>query len=267
MIRALIPALLMSTPVLADQIVPSDLPGAMVGAQIAVLGEVHDNFAHHAHQAQAVAALRPAALVFEMLTPEQAARVTPDLRDDAAALATALDWDDSGWPDFAMYHPIFTAAPGARVYGAALPRDAVRRSVTEGAAAVFGTDAPRFGLDQPLPAPEQAAREAEQMAAHCGAMPAELMPGMVEAQRLRDAALAETALQALEDTGGPVAVIAGSGHARSDWGVPALIRRAGPGIAVLSLGQVEAPSAPDPPFDRWIVTPPAERGDPCAALR
>ncbi|WP_126974586.1 ChaN family lipoprotein [Frigidibacter oleivorans] len=267
MIRAVIPALLLCAPVFAREIAPADLAGAMLGAQVVVLGEVHDNPAHHAHQAQAVAALRPAALVFEMLTPEQAARATPDLRDDAAALAAALEWERSGWPDFAMYHPIFAAARGARVYGAALPRDAVRRSVAEGAAAVFGPDAPRFGLDRPLPAPEQALREAEQMEAHCRAMPEDLMPGMVEAQRLRDAALAEAALQALADTGGPVAVIAGSGHARSDWGVPALIRLAEPGITVLSVGQVEAPAAPDQPFDRWIVTPPAERDDPCAALR
>ncbi len=60
----------------------------------------------------------------------------------------------------------------------------------EGAAAVFGAAAARFGLDAPLPEDEQAAREAEQAEAHCGALPAEMLPGMVEAQRLRDAALA-----------------------------------------------------------------------------
>ena len=36
---------------------------AQAGSDIVVLGEVHDNPAHHANQARAVAAIKPAALV------------------------------------------------------------------------------------------------------------------------------------------------------------------------------------------------------------
>lgn len=184
---------------------------------VVILGEMHDNPHHHENQAKAVAALVPAALVFEMLTAEQAARVTPENRADAEALGAALQWENSGWPDFAMYHPIFAAAPEARVYGAALPRDEVRRAVSEGAAAVFGGEASDYGIDVALSSDEQATREVGQMEAHCNAMPAEMMGGMVEAQRLRDAALARAARQALADSGGPVVVITGNGHARTDW--------------------------------------------------
>lgn len=250
----------------AEEIMPDALGG--LSADVLILGEVHDNPAHHANQARAVVALGPAALVFEMLTPDLAAAVTDANRADASALRAALDWDASGWPDFAMYHPIFTAAPQARIYGGALPRDKVRRSVTEGAAAVFGAGAARFGLTTPLPAAEQAEREADQMEAHCNAMPAEMMPGMVEAQRLRDAALASATLQAIADTGGPVAVIAGSGHARRDWGVPAALALAAPELSVITVGQIEAEGAAEPgqPFDHWIVTEPTPREDPCAAF-
>ncbi len=254
-----------AAPALGAEITPEALIG--LRADVVILGEVHDNPAHHAHQAQAVAALAPAAIVFEMLTPEQAAAVTDANRRDAAALEAALGWQASGWPDFAMYHPIFTAAPRARVYGAALPGEDVRRAVREGAAAVFGADAARFGLTAPLPPAEQAAREAEQMAAHCDAMPAALMPGMVEAQRLRDAALARATLRAMAETGGPVAVITGSGHARRDWGVPAVLARAAPHLSVIAVGQVEAGAEAEQPFDHWIVTDPAPRPDPCAAFR
>ncbi|WP_132541085.1 ChaN family lipoprotein [Rhodovulum euryhalinum] len=250
----------------AEQIAPaslSDLPPA----DVVILGEIHDNPIHHANQAAAVAAIRPAALVFEMLTPEQAARVTPDIRGDASALGAALGWAESGWPDFAMYHPIFTAAPGAAVYGAALPRGEVRRSVGEGAAVVFGDEASAYGLADPLPGDEQAAREAGQMEAHCNAMPAEMMGGMVEAQRLRDAALARAARAALDDTGGPVAVITGNGHARTDWGMGRALARVAPGARVLAIGQLEAPPGETPPFDLWLVTDPAERPDPCEGLR
>lgn len=240
--------------------------GALPPADIVILGELHDNPFHHANQARAVAALQPAALVFEMLGPEQAARITPDLREDAAALSAALGWAESGWPDFAMYHPIFTAAPQAPVVGAALPRAEVRRAFSEGAAAVFGDDAARFGLAEALPGPEKAAREQGQIAAHCNALPAEMAPGMVEAQRVRDAAFARAALEALSVHGAPVVVITGNGHARRDWGMPAALARAAPGLTVLSVGQIEAPPEVPPPYDLWLVTPPAEREDPCAAF-
>jgi uncharacterized iron-regulated protein len=234
---------------------------------IVVLGEIHDNAEHHLNQARAVAALAPEALVFEMLTPEQAARATSAVRGDPAALEAALGWNASGWPDFAIYWPVFAAAPDAAIIGAAVPRDAARRAFEAPLAEVFGPEAPRFGLDRPLEPEDQAAREAEQMAAHCDALPGAMLPGMVAAQRLRDGALAAAALAALEDTGGPVAVITGSGHARTDIGVPALLRLAAPEVAVVSLGQVERPAPAPQPFDLWIVTDPAPREDPCAAFR
>ncbi|MBN2906651.1 MAG: ChaN family lipoprotein [Rhodobacteraceae bacterium] len=249
----------------ADQIDPAALV-SLPPADVVILGEVHDNPAHHANQATAVAALGPAALVFEMLTPDQAARVTPDLRADAKGLAEAFEWEASGWPDFAMYYPIFAAAPEAAILGAALPRDAVRRAVTDGAAAVFGPDAADYGLADPLPDDQQAQREAGQMAAHCNALPETLLGGMVEAQRLRDAALARAVVQALDDTGGPVAVITGNGHARIDWGLAHALTRAAPDVTLLSLGQLESVPEGAPPYDLWLVTDPAPREDPCAGF-
>lgn len=267
MIRALPLALCLAAPAHAAEIGPADLT-ALPGADVVILGEVHDNPIHHENQRAAVAALRPGALVFEMLTPDQAALVTPENRSDRAALAQVLDWEASGWPDFALYHPIFTTAPEAAVYGAAVPRAEARRIIGEGAAAVFGTEAARYGLDRPLAPAEQARREAGQAAAHCDALPAEMLPGMVAVQRVRDAALARAAIRAMEATGGPVAVITGNGHARNDVGVPAALALAAPELSVLSLGQIEAPvEDAAPPFDLWLVTAPAEREDPCAAFR
>ncbi|MAQ83191.1 MAG: hypothetical protein CMH12_14135 [Maritimibacter sp.] len=238
----------------------NDLPEA----EIYVLGEIHDNPAHHLTQATVVGA-GVAAVVFEMLTPQQAEGWQPGLAGDAAALGTALQWSD-GWPDFAIYYPIFEAIGDAAVYGAALPREDVRQAISVGAATVFGDGAGRFGLDLPLPAEETALREADLNDAHCGALPVEMLPGMLEAQRLRDAAFARAALLALEETGGPVAVITGNGHARRDWGVPRALATAAPDVSVLSLGQFETTAPDAPPFDVWVVTDPAERDDPCAAF-
>lgn len=240
------------------------LAGAV--ADIYLLGEVHDNPAHHAVQAEAVAALAPTALVFEMLTEAQAGRVTQGLRDDPEALAEALDWDASGWPDFALYYPIIAAAPEAVIRGAAVPREETRRAMQVGVPRSFGDAAEAYGLDSEIDTEELAERLNLQMDAHCGAMPLELLPAMVELQRLRDAVLARAALVALEETGGPVAVITGNGHARLDWGVPSYLALVAPEVAVFALGQGEDGEEPDGGFDLVLDAASVERGDPCAAF-
>ena len=257
-------ALVAASALHAEEITPDQL-GNLPRADVVILGEVHDNPAHHANQARAVAALKPRALVFEMLTPEQAARLPSD-RTDAARVEAALGWNASGWPDFALYHPIFLAAPKARVFGADLPETEVRRAVTAGAAAVFGAGAARYGLTTPLAAADQASREDDQRMAHCNALPPDLLGGMVQAQRLRDAALARAVVKAFQATGGPVAVITGTGHARRDQGIPAVLARAAPRLSVLSIGQLETPEGRAPPYDLWIITGLIARGDPCAAF-
>lgn len=253
----------------AEFTVRPGLPAAFQSADIVILGEVHDNALHHGVQAMLTAELKPTALVFEMFGPEAAEALSTIEDRSSSSMAEALGWSKLGWPDFALYYPIFHVAQGAAVLGAALPSDVVRQAVTDGAAAMLDGDAARFGLDAPLPAAEQADRLALQDVAHCNALPAELLPGMVEAQRLRDAAFAQTALEALAQFGAPVVVIAGTGHARRDWGIPAALARAAPQIKVATLGQGETGGSvvPDDRFDLYITAPPAERPDPCDAFR
>lgn len=227
-------------------------------ADIVILGEVHDNPDAHLGQASVLQDLRPTAIVFEMLTAEDAARADTD----RSLIAEA--WEASGWRDFPIYAPIFDAAGNARIIGAAAPRDTVRTVYSDGPEALFGPDVARFGLNQPLPDDQQITRDALQFNAHCEAMPIEMMAGMVTVQRYRDAVFARAALEALEAYGPPVAVIAGNGHARTDWGVPALIELAAPGVTTHSIGFVESDT--DMPFDEIRIVPTAEREDPCNSL-
>lgn len=266
MFRFLLPALItvLALPLQAGEIMLDDLD-TLARRQVVILGEVHDNETHHLNQARAIRAITPAALVFEMLTPEQAASVTTANRGDADRLADALGWAGSGWPDFALYWPVFAAAEGAAIFGGNLAHDKVRRAIEDGAAAVFGPGAAQFGLDQALPEAEQALREAGQARAHCNALPEHLLAGMVEAQRLRDAALAKAVLNALEMSGPPVVVITGNGHARRDWGIPAVLALAD--IEVLSIAQFEVSAPDNSPFDHYLLTDTAERDDPCEMFR
>lgn len=241
------------------------LPSA--AQDVLILGEVHDNPAHHAFQAERVAELQPAAIVFEMLTPDQASNITPENRASMAKLAAALRWEGSGWPDFSMYYPIFSAAPDAEIYGAQVPRGAARDVRDAGLAQSFSGDAALYGLTEPLPDAQQTDREAMQMAAHCDALPEELLPAMVDIQRLRDAELARAVVSAMRNTGGPVAVITGNGHARRDWGVPSFLQRVAPELDLLVIGQAEAGRAIHGTFDKVVTAEPVDRPDPCAAFQ
>ena len=219
-------------------------------ADVYVLGERHDNPGHHAAQAEWVAAIGPTAVVFEMMTVEQAARIAPGTARDAATLGPLLDWSESGWPDIALYAPIM-AASDARILGAAGGSD----------------DLSPYGLDDPLPPGQQARREALQAASHCGMLPDEVLPRFVAAQREADARFAARTIDAHDRYGPPVVLIAGNGHARTDWGVPAAIARVRPELRVVAVVQSEGEPGDVPPGDVVLTAPAPAREDPCAAFR
>ncbi|MFD0860488.1 ChaN family lipoprotein [Roseovarius aquimarinus] len=227
-------------------------------AEIVILGEVHDNPDAHLGQAAALRDLSPSAVIFEMLTEGDAKRADADrsLIEDA--------WAASGWKHFPIYAPIFDALGAAHIVGAAASRKVVRAVYSDGPAALFGPDAPLYGLDAALPGDEQRLREDLQFEAHCKAMPRDAMAGMVAVQRYRDAVFARAALEALERHGPPVALIVGNGHARLDWGVPAMIARAAPDITTYATGFVEGTT--DMPFEEIRFVPQADRTDPCKSL-
>ena len=118
---------------------------------VVFLGEIHDNPSHHTRQAELVAQIAPVAVVYEMLTTDQAAQIHPEDLADETALAELLDWENSGWPDFSMYYPIFEASGEAAIFGAALPREEARAVDGRPVGEVFGPSAGFYGLDEPLP--------------------------------------------------------------------------------------------------------------------
>ncbi len=251
-------------PVSAYELIPQDVLDDMQAADVVILGEIHDNPRHHLVQAEAVAAIAPSAVVWEMVTEEGAQRLAQKAASNPEELSKILRWAESGWPPLSMYYPVFRAA-NVPVYGAMVPRAAARAAMERGAATTLGADAARYGLTVPLPDDDQAAREADQLAAHCDALPVEALPQMVAIQRLRDAVLTRAILRAADETGGPIAVITGNGHARKDRGIPTLLTRLRPGLKVFVLGQSED-GLIDGDFDAVVDSPAAEREDPCKAF-
>jgi len=292
---------------------------ALSHARFALVGERHDQPDHHALQARVVTDLvargaRPA-VAFEMLHAGQAealaraeattqgdsgARAGATGRGDAGArtevqaspgsdvaaradsLASAVGWERSGWPDFTLYRPIFEAA-----LGAGLPLVAANAPPERVRAIARGTGDPEakalLARAAPLPAAGRAELAAEIQRGHCGHAPESMIGAMVDAQRVRDAAMAEAleAAAGARDDAGPAAIlIAGNGHVSRHSGVPLQLEALMPGARVASVALLEVqdgvadPFAPgaDPAldltgFDYVVFTPRLDDDDPCVTYR
>jgi uncharacterized iron-regulated protein len=248
-------------------------------ADVAILGEVHDNPAHHRRQAWLVERIAPAGIAFEMIPEASEEGVRTFLEEGGAPgeIGPAIGWERLGWPDWAMYRPVFEAAAGAYVAGGGVARGDLGRAMEADAAAAFGPGAGAYGLDEALPEAERAAVTDEMVASHCDALPRSVAAKMVAAQRLRDARFAHAVRRARAMGEGRTVLVTGNGHARTDRGVPAALAEAEPALDVVALGQLEVaegrtaladygPEGAPPPYDYVWFAEPAEREDPCAAF-
>ena len=244
-------------------------------ADVIILGETHDNSHHHRNQAWVIQRIGAVALVAEMIQSRDEARITEHLADggDVAEIGPMVDWDKTGWPKWAIYLPVFEALPsGASVFGASLPREEVRRVMTEPASAILPDPVVAPLLETPLPPDLQAEVEQEMVESHCGELPKEMAPMMVSAQRLRDASLAAAVLRARDQVDGPIVVIAGNGHARRDRGMPYYLAQVAPDLNIIVVGQIEDDGSVKVReaagiYDYVWLTPVHQRPDPCEALR
>jgi len=262
----------------ATRIEPETLAARLAAADYAILGEVHDNPAHHERQAWLTGRIAPAGLAFEMIPEASEEGIAVFLAQGGAreAIGDAIGWDRLGWPDWGMYAPIMAAAPEAYVAGGGVPRSELAAAMQSDAAAVFGAGAGRYGLAGAMPAELRAEMAREMVASHCNKLPEEMAARMVEAQRLRDARFARALRRAAREGGGRAVLITGNGHARTDRGVPVALAAAEPDATIRALGQIETrPGAVDLadyagtqglPYDYVWFSAPVDRDDPCAVF-
>jgi uncharacterized iron-regulated protein len=151
-------------------------------------------------------------------------------------LGPALGWEKQGWPDWAIYQPVAQAALDARLTlaPANLPLAQVREIAQRPGAALSAGDQPLTRLlAQPLPKAAQAKLEQALREGHCNLLPDSALPGMLLAQRARDAHMA---LRLHTASWQGAILIAGNGHVRRDFGVPFYLRRIEPQADVVSVG-------------------------------
>ena len=234
----------------------SQLQQRLRRARFVMIGEIHTNPDHHRWQAAAIDFLgqagRSPAIVWEMIPTTRQHLLNTWLSgeaadsDELARLGKALNWSASGWPAWTLYQPIAGAAGQYRMpmFGAAFERAQVRQIGQEGMSGYSRLQKARLGL---------------------------------QVQRARDGQMAAIMQQAATIDG--AVLIAGNGHVRKDWAVPAVLRGKGVVGPLLSIAQIEVEagktkatdyealgSAPHR-YDFVLFTPRANNTDHCAELR
>lgn len=243
---------------------------ALRHAPFVLLGEIHDNPAHHAARATLLRELladgRPTTVVFEQLGRMQDLPLAGAPRE-SQALIEAGQFDQQGWR-WPLHKPVFDAAlaGGASIRGGNIERDQARQIVKEGETA-WPVDLAALKAQTPWSDTQQQVMLTDIEQGHCGAMPARLLPGMALAQRARDAAMAQAMLLARAAGSQRVVLIAGNGHVRRDMAVPVYLQAAGvPAADIVSRGYLEEEGAATP-YDTVERTTAAAREDPCKAFK
>lgn len=205
---------------------------------IVLLGETHDDPAHHRWQLTQIEALYAReprlAIGLEMVPRSRQAALDAWTagRLDEARFLEAVDWQGSWGFDYALYRPIFDFARARRIPMLALNIDrAVVRAVREDGWPALAAW-PDLALGRPVaPLPAYNRYLAAAFAGHGRTGDADALnrgyAGFVDIQLLWDRAMAAR-IAAERAAGTPlIAVLVGSGHVRDGWGIPRQLRDLG----------------------------------------
>lgn len=262
-----------------------DIGKTIANNGVILLGEVHDNAAHHAVRAHLVEAGKAA--VFEQLRTDQQPTIDALLEQRKSARPLTADdffaavaFDKSGW-EKDKYAPLFNAVLAAKlpIFAGDPVRDLVRKVAKEGEGGLSTENRAELKLNIPLGAKLDDASLTEIEQAHCGVMLKSALGGIAFAQRYRDAHIADATLTAAARHGVTL-VFTGNGHVRTDRGVPWYIRERSPETKVISVMLIEVEDGKTDPeayvprdldgkpaADYIVFTPRAEHPDPCEKMR
>lgn len=252
----------------------STVVSAVVGSTYVLLGEIHDNPAHHVMQARLLteivrAGKRPA-VVWEMVRRDQADALSRATNADA--FAQNLAWEDSGWPAFALYRPIVEIAfeNGLSQVAGNIRRETLGAVARKGLTVLTDDQRQKWALD---PDPGEAVRSAQEDAVyegHCRLIQREKLGPLVSAQLARDGSLADGMVVGASPDG--AVLIAGSGHTDKRVGVPFYLRRLDPVATIVAVGASERDLGGGSgvgmgAYDFVYIAQPVDRPDPCEKMR
>ncbi|MFK7867310.1 MAG: ChaN family lipoprotein [Alphaproteobacteria bacterium] len=263
-------AVILNAGKLNAQSLPPALLADLESASLILIGEIHDNPDHHLVQAQIIEqfASDQSIIVLEMIAVDQQNKLDA-FKGNAAAFEDYIAWNQSGWPDYKIYAPIFEAAflNQAALAGGGMDIAAVRHVAKSGFDGLPDDLAQRFKTIIPTLDIQAPALLDLQFKAHCSMVPAAQLSGMVAAQYARDMQLAQAILNA--EAADKIFVIAGRGHTGKD-SIPKFIKSMRPDLDMISIALAETDedqTSLGESHDHVMITPaPAGRPNPCDAF-
>lgn len=255
---------------------PAVLRRRLRQADVALLGEKHDNPDHHAQRGSLLADLLDEGQVslvsMEMLTAGQQARVDrlePGMARQDARLNEALDWE-GGW-HWPFYRPVLQAV---------LAREEVRLRAgnidTSTVMELYREELPA-AVEQVLDESRMQRLHDAILESHCGQLPDDQVPAMVRIQQARDRAMADSLQLSGVEQGKLRVLLAGNYHIRRDVGVPAYLPEGADVVTVAFLEVEEGATEPAdylppgaegplPVWDYLWFTPATAEEDYCAGF-
>ena len=246
---------------------------------ILLIGESHDNPAHHQIQLDAIKYLHQqnqlGNVILEHLDVEQAKKFNNSGEQEFDALKDLLLWNDSGWPAFEIFYPIFSYLKRhdiPAIAGHVSRRHLMAFHHNEAPELIEPSNRKLIKLDSPLPAQAEAELLNRIKDAHCGALTLDHAKIMLPMQRYRDAYLAAQWLENMALSPGKTTVyLLGNEHARLDYGVPYYLTAAKPELNIVSWQLIEdqyaRSGAEDEHFKHTIITSSHHREDPCESAK
>jgi len=210
---------------------------AMSKADYVLIGEKHDNNAHHLIESRLIQErlqTQPgSAVVFEMLDSSQSAAISRLSRSNSLdEIKTGLSWPEKGW-DFSVYGPLFTQAnAGGRLLAGNISKAEIGKVYQGGIVAL--NDPVRFATTFEVDDSVKAVLMEQIYEAHCGMQSKQTLEPMLSIQLAKDASMAY-AMSGFA----PALLVAGGQHVRRDVGVPVHLQRLKPKADILVVQLLE----------------------------
>jgi uncharacterized iron-regulated protein len=247
------------------------------------LGETHDNTLHHEYQAWVIDNLYTsgftALVAMEMINSAQGEIIKNKPYESSVRLIDDLNLVKTTWRYESRYKVLFDSILHAGYKF--LPANLDRKSIVE--IAMKGKENIPPGIlsylkKNPLSDKQKMDLKEEIIKSHCGMENPHMVNAMMLTQSVKDAVMADSMLRNISVD--KRILISGSGHARSDRGVPMYIRGEKRDARILSLAWLEVIDQLNEvkqyseqwgdsslPFDYVWFTPRVNRPDPCESFR
>ncbi len=248
-------------------------------ADFVLLGETHDNPAHHRIQNWLLKKLSSkgegVSLVMEQFNFEQQAAIDAAMAAPTGSLQQLKQIMVTGW-EWPQYQPLIDTAKDRHlpIIAANLSRNRLQQVSRLGFAVLGRGESSRLRLDDGWTAAQQTQLEKDIVDGHCGMLPATAAAAVVRAQRARDAMMADALLQVQSGT---AVAIFGREHVRRDLSVPHYLAARAPNRKAVVIGLIESDGRYTPQelamgelgrrYDYLVLTAPVQRDtDPCKGL-